>query len=76
MRILYNSIIMQSTHRHNGVNKMMEMHEIREALKDRKLLMVAEATGMHYNTIRAYANGTIKRPSVDVVKRLSDYLSK
>ena len=55
---------------------MMEMHEIQEALKDRKLLMVAEATGMHYNTIRAYANGTIKRPSVDVVKRLSDYLSK
>lgn len=55
---------------------MMTMDALQRALADRKLLVVAEQTGLHYNTVRAYAKGDVKRPSLDVVTRLSDYLSK
>jgi len=55
---------------------MLTLDEIKQALEDRKLVMVAKATGLHYNTIRAYALGEIQNPSHNAMVKLSEYLSK
>jgi len=52
------------------------LEEIRERLHDRKLTVVAQHTGLHYNTIYRIANGTSKDPAYSVVKRLSEYLDQ
>ena len=52
------------------------LEEIRERLHDRKLTIVAQQTGLHYNTIYRIANGTSKDPAYSVVKRLSEYLDQ
>lgn len=55
---------------------MMLLEDIQEALKDRKIKMVAEATGLHYNTVRQLANSPDANPTYKVVKALSDYLER
>ena len=54
----------------------LTLDEIKQALADRKLTVVAESTGLHVNTVRAYARGEIQRPSFDALSKLSEYLSK
>ena len=53
---------------------MMTLEEIRYALKDRMPIRVAEATGIHYNTIRAIRDDLGANPTYNVMKKLSDYL--
>lgn len=53
---------------------MMTLKEIREALRDRIPKRVAEATGLHYNTIRAIRDDTGANPTYNVMQKLSDYL--
>ena len=53
---------------------MMSLKEIREALKDRIPKRVAEATGLHYNTIRAIRDDLGANPTHNVLQKLSDYL--
>lgn len=53
---------------------MMTLEQITDALKDRKLVVVSEATGLAYNTVWRVAAGRAPSVSYDVVKRLSDYL--
>ena len=55
---------------------MMLLEDIQEALKDRKIKMVAEATGLHYNTVRQLASSPDANPTYKVVKALSDYLER
>ena len=55
---------------------MLTLDEIKHGLADRKLTVVAESTGLHYNTVRAYALGTISRPSHDAISKLTKYLTK
>ena len=57
----------------NGVN-MMYLEQIREMLADRRLSLVAEATGLHYNTVRAIRDDPEANPTYKAVKALSDYL--
>jgi transcriptional regulator with XRE-family HTH domain len=52
------------------------LEEIRERLHDRKLTVVAQSTGLHYNTVYRIANGSSKDPAYSVIKRLSDYLDQ
>lgn len=54
---------------------MLTLEQIKQALADRKLQMVAESTYLHVNTVRAYARGTVQRPSHDAMRKLSKYLS-
>lgn len=54
---------------------MLTLEQIQEALKERKLKIVAEKTGLAYDTVRRVAYGHFKEPSYSVVKRLSDYLT-
>lgn len=53
---------------------MMTLQDIRNALQDRRLLMVAEATGLHYNTIKQVRDNVQSNPTHKVLSALSEYL--
>lgn len=53
---------------------MMSLEEIRDALKDRMPARVAEATGLHYNTIRAIRDNLGANPKYSVLEKLNNYL--
>lgn len=53
----------------------MSLEQIRAALKDRKISVVARATSIHPNTIRNIINKTEANPTHRVIKALTDYLS-
>ena len=53
---------------------MMYLEQIREMLADRRLSLVAEATGLHYNTIRIIRDDPNANPTYKAVKALSEYL--
>lgn len=53
---------------------MLSVKEISERLQDRRLDKVAEATGLHRNTIMKYRDGEVEQPYLDTVQKLSDYL--
>lgn len=54
--------------------EMMTLEMIREKLQDRRVPLVADATGLHYNTIRQIRDTPEANPTYKVVKALSDYL--
>jgi transcriptional regulator with XRE-family HTH domain len=53
---------------------MMKLDEIRELLKDRRVSMIAEATGIHFNTIREIRDNENANPTYKVMTKLTDYL--
>lgn len=53
---------------------MLTLEKIREALQDRRAAKVADATGLHYNTIREVRDNPESNPSYKTVVALSDYL--
>lgn len=53
---------------------MMTLDQIRLALADRKLTVVAEKTGLHYNTLYSLMRGENPDPRLSTIKTLSDYL--
>jgi len=53
---------------------MMTLEQIRNALSDRMPAKVAEATGLHYNTIREVRDNPSANPTYKVLVALSDYL--
>jgi hypothetical protein len=53
---------------------MMTLEEIRKALGDRMPTRVAEATGLHYNTIRQVRDNPNANPTHKVLLALSNYL--
>ena len=55
---------------------MMTLNDIRLALIDRRIGLVAQATGLHVNTIRDVRDGENANPSYRVLVALSDYLEK
>jgi transcriptional regulator with XRE-family HTH domain len=52
---------------------MLTIERLRELMQDRAVPVVAERTGIHYNTVLNIKNGTNKNPSYEVIKKLSDY---
>ena len=60
-------------HKRKGKNHMLDLDEIKAALRDRRLDMVSEATGLHRNTIAGIRSGKVANPSYEAVKALSDY---
>jgi hypothetical protein len=50
------------------------LERIREALKDRRLAVVADACGLHYNTLRAIRDGEKTNPTYTTMSRLEAYL--
>jgi hypothetical protein len=55
---------------------MLTLEDIRKRLADRRINMVADSTGLHYNTVRNIAVGENTNPTYEVLKALSDYLSE
>lgn len=53
---------------------MMTLEKIREALQDRRIDRVSDATGLHYNTIRTVRDDPSANPTHRVMQALSDYL--
>jgi hypothetical protein len=53
---------------------MMTLEQIRDALSDRMPSKVAEATGIHYNTIRQMRDNPNANPTHKVMLALSNYL--
>ena len=54
---------------------MLTLDEIRERLMDRRLPVVSEATGVHFNTIRNIRDNPWANPTYQVMVKLSDYLT-
>jgi transcriptional regulator with XRE-family HTH domain len=52
---------------------MMNLHEIADALKDRRLSVLAEATGVNRNTLAMIRDGKHENPRYDTTKAISDY---
>lgn len=52
----------------------MTLEQIAKALADRRLAVVASATGLTRETLRRIRDGNAKRPAHDTVRKLSDYL--
>lgn len=54
----------------------MTLEEIRAALQDRRVRMVAKAVGVHHTTIYALRDDPHHMPTRRVAQALADYLSK
>jgi len=52
---------------------MMTIEQIREALKDRNLMHIAEQTGVGYSSLHRLATG-VSEPNYTVVKTIAEYL--
>jgi hypothetical protein len=53
---------------------MLDLQQIKDKLKERRLPLVARETGLHYNTVRKIAADADVDVSYLTVKRISDYL--
>jgi predicted transcriptional regulator len=53
--------------------QIMTIEEVRIALKDRRLRVVAEAVGLSYPTIKGVLDGDTE-PKYETIRLLSDYL--
>ena len=47
--------------------RLLTINEIRERLQDRRLEIVSEATGLHYNTVLYIKTGTAKGANLSTV---------
>lgn len=56
--------------------RLLSIAEIRERLQDRRLDMVALATGLHYNTVLYLKTGSAKGANISTIEKLSAYLLK
>lgn len=55
---------------------MMTIEQVREHLLDRRIDMVADATGLHYSTVCDVRSGKNDNPSYKTMKALSDYFEE
>lgn len=53
---------------------MLNLNQIRKELADRRPSMVAEATGLHVNTVRQVRDNEDCNPTYKIIKALSGYL--
>lgn len=54
----------------------MTLDQIKAALADRRIDKVAEATGLHYNTIRDVRDNPECNPTWRVISALAEYLER
>jgi hypothetical protein len=53
---------------------MMTLEQIRAALQDRRLFVVADACNLHYNTLKAIRDGEMTNPTLTTMMRIEEYL--
>lgn len=54
---------------------ILTLDEIKERLKDERLLFVADATGLSYPTINKLAKGEVDNYELKTIQAISEYLS-
>ena len=54
--------------------EILTIKEIADALKDRKLYHVANATGLSYPTVKKFADGKDENYTLDTIKKISEYI--
>ena len=54
---------------------MKEVEEIRRKLKDRRLYMVAKATGITYQTLLDIREGKTMNPTIMTVEKIKEYFN-
>lgn len=54
---------------------MMSLEEIREAMQDRRLRVIATKTGISYPTLLTIRDDARANPRHDILKKLSDYFT-
>ena len=52
----------------------MSLEQIQAGLTDRRLYIVADATGLSYPTVNKLAKGDIENYSLDTIRRVTAYL--
>jgi len=55
---------------------MLTLEQIRQELADRRPGMVAEATGLHINTVRDIRDNIEANPTYRVIEALSNYFEQ
>lgn len=55
---------------------MLTLEQIRQELTDRRPGMVAEATGLHINTVRDIRDNIEANPTYRVIEALSNYFEQ
>lgn len=55
---------------------MLTLEQIREQLKDRRLQVVADATGVHYNTLLDIRDNENANPRYSTLIQISNYLER
>ena len=56
-------------------SEIMTLQQIQDALKDRRLYVVAKETGLTYPTIKKMADGKELNYTLNTIKAVSKYLS-
>ena len=56
--------------------ELLDIIDIRKILKDRRLLVIGEATGLAYITLRNIQTGKTKHPTIDTITILTAYFNK
>ena len=55
---------------------MLTIEQIRTALQDRRIDVVADSAGVSYSTVRDIRSGTNTNPTYETTSKLSDYLER
>lgn len=56
-------------------SELMTLQQIQDALKDRRLYVVAKETGLTYPTVKKMADGKELNYTLNTIKAVSRYLS-
>lgn len=54
---------------------MQKVERIRYLLRDRKLSVIAEATGLTYQSLRNILNGSVRDPKLSTIVKLEEYFN-
>jgi len=56
--------------------KLLSLPEIRRILKDRRLYVISQSTGLSFPTLKKLADGEKDNFAYNTIKVISDYLKK
>jgi len=55
---------------------MLTLDQIKKLLKDRRLSIIEEKTGIHRNTLALIRDGVTENPEYSTIEKLSEYFSQ
>ncbi len=73
---MHAAVISSSMKLDHGEYQLLTTEQIRTALKDRKVPIVAEETGLSRQTLYTLLKDPVARPNKSTIKLLSDYFER